>query len=83
MTVAMMLPSSILLIYMIVDASQCQQHPRATQAAFLGGYVFIWTLFAIAAFIGDTILLVIAPVKVVLLYQTAIICSEKLIYISQ
>ena len=56
MTAAMMLPSSIPLVNIIVDASRCQQHPRATQAAFLAGYAFIWTLFAIAAFIGDTLI---------------------------
>jgi predicted metal-binding membrane protein len=55
MTVAMMLPSSIPLVYMIVHASRFQQHPKATQAAFLAGYAFIRTLFAIAAFIGDVL----------------------------
>lgn len=56
MTVAMMLPSSIPLVCMIVNASRSQLHPKATQAAFLAGYIFIWTLFAIAAFIGDTLI---------------------------
>ena len=55
MIVAMMLPSSMPLIYMIVRASRCQRHPRTTQAAFLAGYAFIWTSFALAAFIGDTL----------------------------
>ena len=34
MTIAMMLPSSMPLVYMIVHASLCQRHPRATQVAF-------------------------------------------------
>src|SRR6266480_4466556 len=51
MTVAMMLPSSMPLVYMIVHASRRQRHPRTTQAAFLAGYAFIWTSFALAAFI--------------------------------
>ncbi len=54
MIVAMMLPSSMLLVYVIVHASRRQRHPRTTQAAFLAGYAFIWTSFALAAFIGDT-----------------------------
>ena len=55
MTVAMMLPSSMPLVYMIVHASLRQRHPKTTQAAFLAGYAFIWTSFALAAFIGDTL----------------------------
>jgi predicted metal-binding membrane protein len=55
MTVAMMLPSSMPLVYMIVHASRGQQHPRATQTAFLVGHTIIWTSFAIVAFIGDTL----------------------------
>ena len=55
MTVAMMLPSSMPLVYMIALASRFQRHPMATQAAFLAGYAFIWTSFATAAFIGDTL----------------------------
>ena len=55
MTVAMMLPSSMPRVNMIVHASRFQRHPMATQAAFLAGYAFIWTSFATAAFIGDTL----------------------------
>src|SRR5437660_10415049 len=55
MIVAMMLPSSMLLVYVIVHASRRQRHPRTTQAAFLAEYAFIWTSFATAAFIGDTL----------------------------
>ena len=55
MTVSMMLPSSMPLVYMIVHASRYQRHPKTTQAAFLAGYAFIWTSFALAAFIGDTL----------------------------
>jgi predicted metal-binding membrane protein len=55
MIVSMMLPSSMPLVYMIVHASRYQRHPRTTQAAFLAGYACIWTSFALAAFIGDTL----------------------------
>src|ERR1700687_3514598 len=46
MTVAMMLPSSMPLVYTMVHASRQQGHPWATQAAFLAGYAVIWTAFA-------------------------------------
>jgi len=55
MTVAMMVPSSMPLVNIIVHASRFQRHPIATQAAFLAGYALIWTSFATAAFIGDTL----------------------------
>jgi predicted metal-binding membrane protein len=55
MTVAMMLPSSMPLVYMMVQASRQQRHPWATQAAFLAGYAVIWTVFALAAFMADTL----------------------------
>ncbi len=47
---------SMPLVYMVVHASRCQQHQRTTQVAFLVGYACIWTVFAIAAFIGDTLI---------------------------
>jgi predicted metal-binding membrane protein len=56
MTVAMMLPSSMPMVYMLVYASRQQTRPRATQAAFLAGYVVVWTAFAVAAFLGDTLI---------------------------
>jgi len=54
MTAAMMLPSSMPLMYMMVHASRKQRHPLAVQMAFLAGYAVVWTAFAVAAFLGDT-----------------------------
>src|SRR5258708_24123364 len=54
MTVAMMLPSSMPLMYMMVHASRKQRHPLIVQMAFLAGYAVVWTGFAVAAFLGDT-----------------------------
>ncbi|HEY7832034.1 MAG TPA: DUF2182 domain-containing protein [Ktedonobacterales bacterium] len=56
MTLAMMLPSSMPMIYMQVHASRQQAHPRAVQAAFLAGYAAVWTGFAVAAFASDTLI---------------------------
>jgi predicted metal-binding membrane protein len=53
MTVAMMLPSSLPMVSMLVHASRQQQHPRAIQAAFLAGYALVWTAFALITFVGD------------------------------
>jgi predicted metal-binding membrane protein len=55
MTVAMMLPSSLPLVYMMVHAGRRQRHPWTTQVAFLAGYAIVWTAFACAAFLGDTL----------------------------
>jgi predicted metal-binding membrane protein len=55
MTIAMMLPSSMPLVYMMVYASRRQRYPWATQAAFLAGYAVVWTAFALAAFLADTL----------------------------
>jgi predicted metal-binding membrane protein len=54
MTVGMMLPSSMPMVYMMVHASRRQKHTWAIQAAFLAGYALVWTAFAVAAFLGDT-----------------------------
>jgi predicted metal-binding membrane protein len=56
MTVAMMLPSSMPMVYMMAHASRQQARPRAVQAAFLAGYAIVWTAFAMAAFFGDTLI---------------------------
>jgi predicted metal-binding membrane protein len=56
MTIAMMLPSSMPMVYMLVYASRRQARPRATQAAFLAGYAVVWTAFAVAAFLGDSLI---------------------------
>jgi predicted metal-binding membrane protein len=55
MTVAMMLPSSLPMVYMMIHASR-QQRPRRTLAAFLGGYAVVWSAFALLAFLGDDLL---------------------------
>lgn len=54
MTIAMMLPSSIPMVYMMVHASRKQKHPTTVQVAFLAGYAVVWTAFALAAFLADT-----------------------------
>jgi predicted metal-binding membrane protein len=54
MTVGMMLPSSMPMVYMIVHAGRQQNRPRAIPGAFLAGYAVIWTAFALVAFLGDT-----------------------------
>jgi predicted metal-binding membrane protein len=53
MTVAMMLPASLPMVYMMLYASRQQPRPRLTLAAFLGGYAAVWSAFALAAFLGD------------------------------
>jgi predicted metal-binding membrane protein len=55
MTVAMMLPSSMPMAYMLVYASRQQARPKRVQAAFLAGYAVVWSAFAVAAFFGDTL----------------------------
>jgi predicted metal-binding membrane protein len=54
MTVAMMLPSSMPIVYMLVYASRQQARPKMAQVAFLAGYAVVWTAFAVVAFFGDT-----------------------------
>jgi predicted metal-binding membrane protein len=54
MTVGMMLPSSMPMVYMMVHASRQQNHTRLIQAAFLAAYALVWTAFALIAFLGDT-----------------------------
>jgi len=54
MTVAMMLPSSMPMVYMMIYASRKQRHTVVVRAAFLAGYALVWTGFACAAFLGDT-----------------------------
>lgn len=56
MTVAMMLPSSMPMVYMLVHASRHQAHPKTVQAAFLAGYAVVWTAFASAAILGDSLI---------------------------
>jgi predicted metal-binding membrane protein len=54
MTVAMMLPSSMPMVQMVVYAGRKQTHPIKVPLAFLSGYAVIWTAFAAGAFLGDT-----------------------------
>src|SRR5579864_9313782 len=54
MTVAMMLPSSMPMVKMVVYAGRRQVRPLAVPLAFLAGYGVIWTGFAAGAFLGDT-----------------------------
>jgi len=54
MTVGMMLPSSMPMVYMIVHAGRQQRRPHAVPGAFLAGYAVVWTAFALFAFLGDT-----------------------------
>lgn len=56
MTVAMMLPSSMPMVQMVVYAGRKQAHPIKVPLAFLSGYAVIWTAFAAGAFLGDTLI---------------------------
>jgi predicted metal-binding membrane protein len=53
MIAAMMLPSSIPLVRLFVAASRTQPHPGRALAAFLAGYVAVWSAFGAAAFVMD------------------------------
>ena len=55
MTVAMMLPSSMPMVRLVVYAGRRQARPVAVPLAFLAGYAAIWTAFAAGAFLGDTL----------------------------
>jgi predicted metal-binding membrane protein len=56
MVVGMMLPSSMPMLYIMVHASRRQGRPCTIQLAFLAGYAIVWTGFAAAAFLGDTLI---------------------------
>jgi predicted metal-binding membrane protein len=53
MLAAMMLPSSLPLIRLFAKASARQPRPRKAMAAFLGGYVLVWSAFGALAFLFD------------------------------
>lgn len=53
MIAAMMLPSSLPLMRLFEAASRRQEHVRRVRAAFVGGYVVVWTGFGAVAFLGD------------------------------
>jgi predicted metal-binding membrane protein len=56
MTLAMMLPSSMPMLKMLIYASRKQARPHAVQAAFLAAYAAVWTGFAVLAFANDTLI---------------------------
>jgi predicted metal-binding membrane protein len=49
----MMLPSTVPMVRHFIAASRSVENPRATQAAFLGGYALVWTVFGAVAFTFD------------------------------
>jgi predicted metal-binding membrane protein len=53
MVAAMMLPSSLPLIRLFDVVSRAQEGAMRARAAFLGGYVAVWTGFGALAFLGD------------------------------
>lgn len=55
MIAAMMLPSSYPLIRLFDRVSANQPRPARARAAFVGGYVAVWTGFGAIAFLGDTV----------------------------
>ncbi|MBA2285187.1 MAG: DUF2182 domain-containing protein [Ktedonobacteraceae bacterium] len=55
MTVAMMLPSSMPMVQLVVYAGRRQARAIAVPLAFLAGYAVIWTAFAAGAFLADTL----------------------------
>src|SRR5438105_13031462 len=55
MTVAMMLPSSMPMVQMVVYAGRRQARPVKVPLAFLAGYAVIWTAFAAGGLLGGTL----------------------------
>ncbi len=55
MTVAMMLPTSMPMVKLVVYAARRQDRPVVVPLAFLAGYGVIWTAFATGAFLTDTL----------------------------
>ena len=53
MVAAMMLPSSLPMIRLFRTVSIAQPRPEAVRAAFLGGYLVVWTGFGAVAFLQD------------------------------
>ena len=54
MTGAMMLPTSLPLIWLFARASRRQPRPHLALVAFLAAYAAVWTGFALVALLGDT-----------------------------
>ena len=55
MVAAMMLPSALPLIRLFDAVSAKQERPRRARAAFLGGYLAVWTAFGALALLGDSV----------------------------
>ncbi|MCE9681303.1 DUF2182 domain-containing protein [Halomonas alkalisoli] len=53
---AMMLPSTLPMVGLFNRASAGQRHPGLARIGFLSGYLAVWTLFGIAALLGDALL---------------------------
>jgi predicted metal-binding membrane protein len=53
MVTAMMLPSAVPLIRLFTATAAQQPHPRSAGAAFVGGYLAVWTVFGWAALAFD------------------------------
>jgi len=53
MVTAMMLPSTVPLVRLFAATAARQPHPRSAGAAFVGGYVAVWTVFGCAALAFD------------------------------
>lgn len=51
---AMMLPTSLPMVWHFAKASSGQSQPRLALSAFLAAYLAIWAGFALVAFVGDT-----------------------------
>src|SRR5207244_838979 len=56
MVAAMMLPSAIPMLAAFRRVSARDERPSAARAAFLGGYLLVWTAFGVMAFAGDAVL---------------------------
>jgi predicted metal-binding membrane protein len=56
MVVAMMVPSSVPLLNLFRQANHANHGSAKATAAFLAGYAMVWTMFALAALLGDAML---------------------------
>lgn len=56
MTVAMMLPSTLSTLVILAAANRTSRSTWAIQGTFITAYAGAWTLFALAAFVGDTLI---------------------------
>jgi predicted metal-binding membrane protein len=56
MTAAVMLPSTLLMLPAYVLLDQWREHVVGKLAGFIGAYATAWTIFALFAFLGDTLI---------------------------